>query len=52
MQLVYLLRWLGFMDEKREVVHPKVWNVALYSLGALFLLILFALSGVLDLTLK
>jgi hypothetical protein len=52
MQLVYLLRWLGFMDDKREVVHPKLWDFVLYSSVALFVLILLTLSGVLDPTLK
>ena len=47
MVLVSLLRWLGFMDEKHEV-RPKVWNFAFYSLAALALLILLALTGVLD----
>lgn len=47
MALVYLLRWLGFMDNKK-VVRPSVWNFALYVIVASSLFILLLTTGVLD----
>ncbi len=48
MLLVYLLRWLGVIDKKHTVVRRGVWNFAFYSLLALAVFILLAMTGVLD----
>jgi hypothetical protein len=48
MLLVYLLAWLGIIDKKHTVVRKGVWNFALYSLLALLVFIVLALTGVLD----
>ena len=47
MLLVYLLRWLGLIDKKMAACWG-VWNFAFYSLLALGVFILLALTGVLD----
>lgn len=48
MLLIYLLQWLGLIDKKHTVVRRGVWNFALYSLLALAVFFLLALTGVLD----
>jgi hypothetical protein len=48
MLLVYLLKWLGIVDEKHTTVRPGVAKFALYSLAALALFTILALSGILD----
>lgn len=51
MMLLSLFRWLGFMDEQHEV-RPRVWNFAFYALALLSLLIVLAMTGVLDSALR
>ena len=48
MLFIYVLSWLGIIDKKQTVVRKGVWNFAFYSLAALLLFIVLALTGVLD----